>query len=100
MPGTVIVREEVVRELLIDVMLGLWNDGFRKQIMINNHGMLWVLESAVQEFCKRYQLPGLFRVLDWHRGVREFFRTKEQGGIFDTPVCPRGRVGDVAVAAI
>jgi len=85
MPGTVIVREEVVRELLIDVMLGLWNDGFRKQIMINNHGMLWVLESAVQEFCKRYQLPGIFRVLDWHRGVREFFRTKEQGGLFDTP---------------
>jgi 3-dehydro-scyllo-inosose hydrolase len=32
MPGTVIVRENVARELLIDVMLGLWNDGFRKQI--------------------------------------------------------------------
>jgi len=85
MPGTVIVREEVVRELLIDVMLGLWNDGFRKQIMINNHGMLWILESAVQEFCKRYQLPGIFRVMDWHRAVREFFRTKAQGGEWDTP---------------
>lgn len=85
MPGTVIVRETVVRELLIDVMLGLWNDGFRKQIMINNHGQLWILESAVQEFCKRYQLPGIFRVMDWHRAVREFFRTKEQGGGFDTP---------------
>ena len=33
MPGTVVVRENVARELLIDVMLGLWNDGFRKQIM-------------------------------------------------------------------
>ena len=32
MPGTVILRESTVRELLIDVMLGLWNDGFRKQI--------------------------------------------------------------------
>jgi len=84
MPGTVIIRENVARELLIDVMLGLWNDGFRKQIIVNNHGHLWVLESAIQQFTKRYQLPGLFRVIDWHRAVREFFRTKEQGGKFDT----------------
>lgn len=85
MPGSVIVRDEVARELMIDVMLGLWNDGFRKQIIVNNHGQLWVLEGSVQEFCKRYQLPGVFRVLDWHRAVREFFRTTEQGGVFDTP---------------
>jgi creatinine amidohydrolase len=84
MPGTVIVREHTVRELMIDVMLGLWNDGFRKQVIINNHGQLWVLESAVQEFQKRYQLPGIFRVIDWHRAVREFFRTRERGGGWDT----------------
>ena len=84
MPGTVIVREHVVRELMLDVMLGLWNDGFRKQIIINNHGQLWVLEAAVQEFQKRYQLPGLFRVIDWHRAVREFFRTTDRGGKWDT----------------
>jgi 3-dehydro-scyllo-inosose hydrolase len=84
MPGTVVVRENIVRELLIDVMLGLWNDGFRKQIILNNHGQLWVLESAVQQFCKRYQLPGIFRVIDWHRAVREFFRTTDRGGVWDT----------------
>lgn len=84
MPGTVIVREHVVREMMIDVMLGLWNDGFRKQLIVNNHGQLWVLESAVQEFQKRYQLPGIFRVIDWHRGVREFFRATERGGQWDT----------------
>ena len=84
MPGTVIVRENVVRELLIDVMLGLWNDGFRKQVIINNHGQLWVLESAIHQFQMRYQLPGVFRVLDWHRAVREFFRTSEKGGRWDT----------------
>ncbi len=84
MPGTVIIRESVAKEFLIDVMLGLWNDGFRKQILVNNHGHLWVLESAIQQFCKRFQLPGLFRVIDWHRAVREFFRTKEFGGKFDT----------------
>ncbi len=73
MPGTVVMPETVVRETMINVMLGLWNDGFRKQIVINNHGQLWVLESALQEFMKRYQLPGIFQVLDWHRAVREFF---------------------------
>jgi 3-dehydro-scyllo-inosose hydrolase len=73
MPGTVIMPEEVVKETLIYAMLGLWNDGFRKIIMINNHGHLWMLESAVQEFMKRFHLPGIFRVLDWHRAVREFF---------------------------
>ena len=84
MAGTVPVREEVIRELLIDVMLGLWNDGYRKQLILNNHGQLWVLESAIQEFQKRYQLPGIFRVLDWHRAVREFFYTKERGGPWNT----------------
>lgn len=85
MPGTVIVREEVAKELLIDVMLGLWNDGFRKQIILNNHGHFWMLEAAMQQFCKRYQLPGVFRVLDWHRGVREFYRATPGGGTHDTP---------------
>ncbi len=84
MPGTVIVREHIVREMMIDVMLGLWNDGFRKQLIINNHGQLWMLESAVQEFQKRYQLPGIYRVIDWHRGVREFFRTTDRGGQMGT----------------
>lgn len=84
MPGTIPVRENVARELLIDVMLGLWNDGFRKQIFINNHGHLWMLESAIQQFMKRYHLPGIFRVIDWHRAVREFFRTTSKGGRLDT----------------
>ena len=84
MPGTIPIRENIARELLIDVMLGLWNDGFRKQIYINNHGHLWMLESAIQQFQKRYQLPGIYRVLDWHRAVREFFRVKAKGGKWDT----------------
>ncbi|MFP4178823.1 MAG: 3-dehydro-scyllo-inosose hydrolase [Spirochaetaceae bacterium] len=73
MPGTVVIPKEVVEEMLIYMMLGLWNDGFRKIIIINNHGQLWMLESAIQEFQKRFQLPGIFQVLDWHRAVREFF---------------------------
>jgi len=83
--GTVMLRESVVEETLVDVMLGLWNDGWRKQIIVNNHGHLWMLETALHKFFKRYQLPGLYRVIDWHRSVKDFFRTKEQGGDWDTP---------------
>jgi len=84
MPGTVIMPEDVVRETLINVMLGLWNDGFRKQILVNNHGQLWVLESALHEFMYRYQLPGVFQVLDWHRAVREFFFPTEREHSLET----------------
>ncbi len=63
MPGTVMLEEDVTRKIMMQVMLGLWNDGFRKQIWINNHGQLWVLESAIQEFQKKYQLPGIYRIL-------------------------------------
>lgn len=73
MAGTVNIPQNVIRDLLVYVMLGLWNDGFRKQVFINNHGQLWALEAALHEFMYRYQLPGIFQVLDWHRAVREFF---------------------------
>jgi creatinine amidohydrolase/Fe(II)-dependent formamide hydrolase-like protein len=62
MPGTVIMPEEVVRDTIIYTLLGLWDDGFRKIILLNNHGHLWMLESAVQEFFKRFELPALYPV--------------------------------------
>jgi creatinine amidohydrolase len=84
MPGTVIIPKEVVEEMVIYAMLGLWNDGYRKIIMINNHGHLWMLESAIHEFMKRFQLPGIFQVLDWHRAVREFFIPVERDDSLET----------------
>ncbi len=84
MPGTVMIPQEVVTETLIHVMLGLWNDGFRKIIIINNHGQLWMLETALQEFSKRFMLPGIFRVMDWHRAIREFFIPLDREDGFDT----------------
>lgn len=80
MPGTIHLEDEVVKRLLIDVMVGLWNDGFRKVVIVNNHGQLWLLEAAIQELQKTWNLPGIFRVVDWHRAVREFFRTQDRGG--------------------
>ena len=58
MPGTVIIPQEVVAEMLIYTMLGLWNDGYRKIILLNNHGQLWMLEDAIQEFMKRFSAAG------------------------------------------
>ncbi|OVE80263.1 creatinine amidohydrolase [bacterium I07] len=83
MPGTIHLEDEVMKKILINVMVGLWNDGFRKQILINNHGHAWILEAAIQELQKKWNLPGLFRTVEWHRAVREFFRTKERGGDWD-----------------
>ena len=65
--------EKTIVDTLINVMLGLWDDGFRKIILVNNHGMDWMIESAIQEFFKRYQLPAFATVVEWHRAVREFF---------------------------
>jgi creatinine amidohydrolase/Fe(II)-dependent formamide hydrolase-like protein len=84
MPGTIHLEDDVMKRILIDVMVGFWNDGFRKIIIINNHGHQWLLEAAIQELQKTWNLPGIFRVIDWHRAVREFFRTKERGGDWDT----------------
>lgn len=84
LPGTVPLSQGTVMAIMSEVMLGLWNDGFRKQIIVNNHGQLWMLEGALQEFMKKYQLPGIFRLIDWHRAVREGFLTKERGGDWDT----------------
>lgn len=84
MPGTVVMPREVVEETIIYTMLGLWNDGFRKIVLVNNHGHLWMLESAIQEFMKRFQLPGIFQVLDWHRAVREFFYPVEREDSLET----------------
>ena len=53
----------------------------------DNHSkqhQLWMLETAIQEFCKRFQLPGIFRVLDWHRAVREFFVPNNKPDSLDT----------------
>jgi len=84
MPGTVIIEEDHLKNYTLDMMLGFWNMGFRKQLLINNHGHFWVFESIIQEFMKKYQLPGIYRIIDWHRASRKFFRTKEKGGELET----------------
>jgi len=63
---------------MIDVMLGLWNDGSASRSTSTTTATSGCWSRPSSEFCKRYQLPGIYRVMDWHRAVREFFRTKEK----------------------
>ena len=80
MYGTVMVSDEAFEQTIMHVMYGLWNDGFRKQIWINNHAQQNEIEKAVKRFMNTYQLPGFYIALEWHRAVREFFETREHGG--------------------
>jgi creatinine amidohydrolase len=74
MAGTIIMPQDILAEQIIAIMLGLWNDGYRKIILVNNHGHMYTLHTAVQEFCKRFQLPGIYQVFDWITACRDFFR--------------------------
>ena len=80
MYGSVMVSDEAFEQTIMHVMYGLWNDGFRKQIWINNHAQQNEIEKAARRFMNTYQLPGFYLALEWHRAVREFFETKEHGG--------------------
>jgi len=85
MPGTVIVDEEIFTGLLRAIMAGLWNMGFRKQILLNGHGQEYVIPVAIHQFVKRYQVPGVFVNLNWYHAVPEYCKTKDKGGPYETP---------------
>jgi creatinine amidohydrolase len=84
MYGTVMVGDEAFEQTIMHIMYGLWNDGFRKQIWINNHAHQNEIEKAIKRFMNTYQLPGFYLALEWHRAVKEFFETEEYGGKFAT----------------
>lgn len=80
MYGTVMVSDEAFEQTIMHVMYGLWNDGFRKMILINNHAQQNEIEKAVKRFMNTFQLPGFYLALEWHRAVREFFEVRAFGG--------------------
>lgn len=76
MLGTIPVSHSVLEKLLVDVMFGLWADGYRKMIFLNNHAQQWVIVSAIDEFALRYpELPFFAVAVDWCCAVWEFFQT-------------------------
>ena len=81
MLGTVPISPSVLEKQLVDVMFGLWADGYRKFIFVNNHAQHWIITAAIDAFALRYpQLPFYAVAFDWCSAVWEFFQAKSKGG--------------------
>ncbi len=85
MPGTIIVDDDVFKAVIRSVMAGFWNAGFRKQILLNGHGQEYVIPSAIHQFAKKYQVPGIFINLNWYHAIPQYCKDKAHGGPFETP---------------
>ncbi len=85
MPGTIVIPERTFADYLRAIIAGLWNSGFRKQILLNGHGQDYVIPMAIHEFGKRYQVPAIIINVNWWFIIKEFIRDKEHGGPFETP---------------
>jgi creatinine amidohydrolase len=84
MPGTIVVPEEYFVGMVKAIMAGFWNAGFRKQILLNGHGQEYVIPTAIHQFAKTFQVPGIFINLNWYHAIPEHFKTKEEGGPYET----------------
>jgi len=82
MIGTIPISQATVVHLLVDVMFGLWAQGLRKFIFLNNHGQQWSITSAIDEFGKKYpELPYLAVADEWCGSMWEFY---QEGVCFET----------------
>ena len=81
--GTIPISQTVLEMFLVDVMFGLWSQGYRKMVFVNNHAQHWVISSAIDRFALRYpELPFFAMAVDWCCSMSEFFRTEDRGGPF------------------
>lgn len=85
MPGTIVIPEETFIDYLRAVVAGLWNTGFRKQIILNGHGQDYAIPVAMHQFAKKYQVPALIVNVNWWFTIKEHIRDREHGGPFETP---------------
>lgn len=85
MPGTIPISANTLKEQLVDVMVGLFHEGYRKMVFVNNHAQHWLIVQAIDDYLLRYpELSGIYLVIvDWCPAVWEFFQTKDKGGPFD-----------------
>ncbi len=85
MPGTIVIPEETFIAYLRAVIAGLWNTGFRKQIILNGHGQDYAIPVAMHQFGKKYQVPALIVNVNWWFTIKPHIRDREHGGPFETP---------------
>ncbi len=81
MPGTIVVPEEVFNGQLRAIIAGLWNMGFRKQILFNNHGQEYVIPTAIHQFAKRYQVPAIILNYNWYHGISDLLSGRDVGNV-------------------
>jgi len=70
--GTVMVSDDAFEQTIMYTMWGLWNDGFRKQIFLNNHAQQNEIEKAIKRFMNTFQLPDSISVGVAPRGAGIF----------------------------
>jgi creatinine amidohydrolase len=85
MPGTIVVPEEYFVGMIKAIIAGFWNAGFRKQILLNGHGQEYVIPTAMHQFAKTFQVPGIFVNVNWYHAVQDYFKTRTEGGPYETP---------------
>lgn len=85
MPGTVVIPEDTFVSYLRAIIAGLWNMGFRKQILINGHGQEYVIPNAIQQFGKICQVPAVLAFVNWPTVIVPYLKDKIHGGPFETP---------------
>ncbi|MHA1323948.1 MAG: 3-dehydro-scyllo-inosose hydrolase [Candidatus Helarchaeota archaeon] len=81
MPGTIVIPEEIFNGQLRAIIAGLWNMGFRKQIIFNNHGQEYVIPTAIHQFAKKYQVPAIILNYNWYHGISELLSGKDVGNL-------------------
>ncbi len=84
MPGTIIVPEEIFIGYLKSIIAGLWNMGFRKQILLNGHGQEYVIPTAIHQWAKTYKLPAVIVNVNWYHAIPQHFKTRKDGGPYET----------------
>lgn len=84
-PGTIVVPEDVFVAMIRAVIAGLWNAGFRKQILLNGHGQEYVIPNAIHEFAKKYQVPAILVNVNWPTVIPNHLKDTRHGGPFEAP---------------
>lgn len=85
MPGTIPIHENTFCDYLAQIMAGFWNAGFRKQIFLNGHGQEYVIPTAIHQFARKYQVPGVFLNVNWYYAIPEYLNVDSDKCEFETP---------------
>jgi creatinine amidohydrolase/Fe(II)-dependent formamide hydrolase-like protein len=85
MPGTIPINENTFCDYIAQMMAGFWNAGFRKMILLNGHGQEYVIPTAIHQFARKFQVPGVYINLNWYYAIPEYLDVTRENATFETP---------------